>query len=69
MNFGQQLRVHRQPAVELIAGLGDQTLGKLSLEHQDGAPSQTEKWTFHPGGNHQPQATIQIRDKHCNIQV
>ena len=29
---GQQLRVHRQPAVQLVAGLSHQSLGKLPLE-------------------------------------
>ena len=34
---GEELGVDGQPAVEFVAGLSHQTLGKLALEHQDGA--------------------------------
>lgn len=37
VDSGEQLRVDRETAVELISGLGGEAKCKLSLEHQDGA--------------------------------
>ena len=36
----KELRVHRQPAVQGLTGLGHQPHGKLALEHQDGSAEQ-----------------------------
>jgi len=51
---GQQLGVGRQAAVELVPGPGHQTLGKLSLEHQNGTPGETDDATNKQGKKKRP---------------